>query len=140
MSTFHLVVERNGAGATTTLLDGTERMTATIGDGAHGEPGDELYIVEVVATSANLTNVVVKFYGARENDTAKGILVASQNVDGTAAATSQTITASAGSTVRKAFATTSLRDFPFRFPSVAATLGGAIGATEIVRIYRATGV
>lgn len=123
------IVNRNGAGSGSTLLDGTERFSSSF---YVGNAADFALWVKVTATSANLTNVIFKLYTSY--DETNWVAIYTTRASTAATAASHTVTASAGSSVVDWLHTTNNRLSMYARIGVQATLGGAIGATEIALV------
>lgn len=127
-------LDKNGAGSSSAQLT----TSYTAGDTFNaGSTGDIVLWVEVAAVNAsNLTSIQVKLQTSY--DGTRWVDVGTISLDATAtttAAPSQSINATANSTVVGAFRTKAHRLLNFHQVLAKATAGGALAAGDAVRVY-----
>ncbi len=128
------IVTRNGAGSGATLLDATARYSSSV----HVGNTENLALwCKVTATSANLTNVI--FTLQTSYDDTNWVTIYATRASTATTAASHTIVAVAGSSVVDWLHTTNNRLARYARIGIQATLGGAIGATEIALVAAVAG-
>lgn len=125
------LVNRNGAGSGATLLDNTERFSASFHVGNTEQIA--IWVTVAAGNPTNLTNVVYKLYTS--HDETSWVQVYTTKATNNTAANSQTITASAGATVPDWLFATSAKLSQYARIGVQATVAGALDADEVATAH-----